>query len=55
MRDGAIVSAMFDGQVFDKVHCLRVFEQHYERVRRAVPAERLLVFRVQVGSSRHAW
>jgi hypothetical protein len=44
-----IVSATFDGRVFDKAHCLRVFEQHYERVRRTVPAERLLVYRVQEG------
>jgi hypothetical protein len=43
------VSATFDGRVFDKEHCLRVFEQHYERVRRTVPAERLLVCRVQDG------
>jgi sulfotransferase family protein len=41
------VSATFDGRVFDKAHCLRVFEQHRERVRRTVPAERLLVYRVQ--------
>lgn len=44
-----VVSATFDGQVFDKAHCLRVFAQHYERVRRTVPAERLLVYRVQEG------
>lgn len=29
--------------------CLRVFQQHNERVRRTVPAERLLVFRMQQG------
>jgi hypothetical protein len=46
---GTIVSATFDGRVFDKAHCLRVFQQHYERVRRSVPAERLLVYRVQQG------
>jgi hypothetical protein len=44
-----VVSATFDGRVFDKAHCLGVFEQHYERVRRTVPAERLLVYRVQEG------
>ena len=44
-----VVYATFDGRVFDKAHCLRVFEQHHERVRRAVPAERLLVYRVQEG------
>jgi hypothetical protein len=44
-----IVSASFDGRMFDKAHCLRVFGQHYERVRRTVPAERLLVYRVQDG------
>lgn len=42
-------AATFDGRVFDKAHCLRVFEQHDERVRRTVPAERLLVYRVQEG------
>lgn len=44
-----IVSAGFDGRPLDKAHCLRVFERHYERVRRSVPAERLLVYRVQEG------
>ena len=44
-----IVPAAFDGRVLDKEHCLRVFQQHYERVRRTVPAERLLVYRVQEG------
>jgi hypothetical protein len=39
----------FGGQVFDKAHCLRVFEEHYARVRRTVPAERLLAYRVQEG------
>lgn len=46
---GTIASATFDGRVFDKAHCLRVYERHYERVRRTVPAERLLVYRVQEG------
>jgi hypothetical protein len=44
-----VVSAVFDDRVFDKEHCLRVFEQHRKRVRRTVPAERLLVYRVQDG------
>jgi Sulfotransferase domain len=44
---GTIAPAFFDGRVFDKEHCLRVFEQHDERVRHTVPAERLLVYRVQ--------
>jgi hypothetical protein len=43
------VSATFDGRVLDKAHCLRVFQRHYERVRRTVPTERLLVYRVQEG------
>jgi hypothetical protein len=46
---GTTVAATFEGQVFDKAHCLRVFERHYERVRRTVPAGRLLVYRVQEG------
>jgi hypothetical protein len=45
----AIVPATFDGRVFDKEHCLRVYEEHYERVRRTVSAERLLSYRVQEG------
>jgi hypothetical protein len=44
-----MVSATFDGRVFDKAHCLRVVEQHCERVRRTLPAQRLLVYRVQEG------
>lgn len=44
-----VASATFDGRVFDKAHCLQVYEQHYERVRRTVTAERLLVYRVQEG------
>jgi hypothetical protein len=46
---GTIAAATFDGRVFDKAHCLRVFAQHNERVRRTVPAERLGVHRVQQG------
>lgn len=46
---GTIVSATFDGQVFDMAHCLRVFKQHRERVQRTVPAKRLMVYRVQEG------
>jgi hypothetical protein len=46
---GTIAAATFDGRVFDKEHCLRVFEEHNARVRRTVPAERLLVYRVQEG------
>jgi hypothetical protein len=44
-----IVSATFDGRMDDKEHCLRVFAQHYERVRRTVQADRLLDYRVQEG------
>jgi hypothetical protein len=43
------ILATFDGQLLDKAHCLRVFQQHNERVRRTVPAGRLLVYRVQEG------
>jgi hypothetical protein len=46
---GTTASGTFDERIFDKAHCLRVFENHYERVRRTVPAERLLVYRVQEG------
>jgi hypothetical protein len=44
-----IVPAAFDGCVDDKTHCLRVFEQHYGRVRRKVPADRLLDYHVRQG------
>lgn len=44
-----IASAAFAGKVFDRAHCLRVFEEHCARVRRTVPADRLLVYRVQQG------
>ncbi|MEV0617486.1 sulfotransferase family protein [Nonomuraea sp. NPDC050404] len=46
---GMVASAAFDGRVFDKEHCLRAFHRHNEQVRRAIPAERLLVYRVQQG------
>jgi hypothetical protein len=46
---GAAASATFDGRVFDREHCLRVFDEHYARVRSTVPAARLLVYRVQEG------
>jgi hypothetical protein len=46
---GTIAPASFDGRVFDKGHCLEVFRKHNERVRKTVPTERLLVFRVQQG------
>ena len=35
--------------MFDKEHCLRVFDEHSARARRTVPATRLLVYRVQEG------
>ncbi len=41
--------AMFGEHLFDKEHCPSVYEQHYDRVRRAVPAEQLLDYRVQEG------
>lgn len=44
-----IAPAVFDGRIFEREHCLRVFEEHNARVRRTVPADRLLVYRVQEG------
>jgi Sulfotransferase domain len=44
-----VVAAVFDGQMFDRAHSQRVFEAHVARVRGTVPAERLLVYRVQDG------
>jgi Sulfotransferase domain len=46
---GRAAAGTFEGRIFDKEHCLRVFELHNERVKRTVPAERLLVYRVQEG------
>ena len=39
----------FGGRTNDKAHAVRVFEDHIEEVKRAVPAERLLVYSVKEG------
>lgn len=44
-----IVPAMFDGRLFEKEHCQRVFAEHVAQVRETLPEDRLLVFDVQEG------
>ena len=44
-----ILDETFGGRVGDRRHAIAVFEQHTENVIRAIPAERLLVFRVREG------
>ena len=39
----------FDGRFEDRAHAVEVFERHNERVRRSVPEQRLLEFRVDQG------
>lgn len=39
----------FDGRFEDRAHAVEVFERHNERVRRDVPEQRLLEFRVEQG------
>ena len=40
---------VFGGRFADRVHAIRVFERHVREVRRRVPPERLLVYRVSQG------
>jgi hypothetical protein len=44
-----VMSATFEGRTTEKEHVIRRFEEHNERVRQGVPAERLLVFQVSEG------
>ncbi len=44
-----VIGEMFGGNLEDKAHAINVFEYHNEAVRAFVPAERLLVYRVQAG------
>lgn len=47
--DKMIWNGTFDGRFEDRDHAIEVFEQHNERVRRGVPADRLLEFEVGQG------
>jgi Sulfotransferase domain len=49
MLDRLIWDGMFDGRFEDKAHAIGVFDRHNEEVKRAVPADRLLVFEVKEG------
>lgn len=49
MADETVVQRVFDGRIADRAHAIEVFERHIEQVRRAVPADRLLVYRVSDG------
>jgi hypothetical protein len=40
---------VFDGRFADREHAIRVFERHVREVRRRVPPDRLLVYRVSQG------
>lgn len=44
-----ILDETFDGRVDDRQHAITVFEQHTKNVVRAIPADRLLIFRVREG------
>ncbi len=44
-----ILDETFHGRINDRQHAIAVFEQHTENVIRAIPADRLLVFRVREG------
>lgn len=46
---GTIPPAVFDGRLFDREHCQRVFAEHNAAVQGAVPSDRLLVYRVEDG------
>ena len=49
MLDRLIWDGMFDGRFEDKAHAIGVFNRHNEEVKRAVPADRLLVYEVREG------
>jgi hypothetical protein len=49
MINAAIWDRLFDGRFEDRVHAIRVFEEHIAEVRRVVPPEKLLVFEVREG------
>lgn len=49
MIDGTVWQGTFDGRFADRGHAIKVFEEHNARVRREIPADRLLVFEVAQG------
>ena len=49
MVDRLIWSGKFHGRFADKAHAIDVFNQHTERVKAVIPAEKLLIFDVKDG------
>jgi len=49
MQRKVVIEQTFGGEVADREHVLAVFRRHIEEVQRAIPAERLLVYRVADG------
>jgi hypothetical protein len=49
MVDSTVWDGTFGGRFADRDHAIRVFQEHNERVRREIPADRLLVFEVAQG------
>jgi hypothetical protein len=49
MTDRLIWDGFFQGRFEDRGHAIAAFHRHNEEVKRAVPAERLLVFEVKEG------
>jgi sulfotransferase family protein len=49
MVDGTVWDGTFDGRFADREYAIKVFEEHNARVKREIPADRLLVFEVAQG------
>ncbi len=49
MIEEIIWRGTFDGRFEDRAYAMQVFERHNERVKREVPAEKLLVYEVREG------
>lgn len=47
--NGLIWNGTFDGRFLERDYALRVFEEHNEAVKAAVPADRLLVYEISQG------
>lgn len=44
-----IADRVFDGRLFDRQHCISIYNEHNAEVQRTVPAERLLVLEIKDG------
>jgi hypothetical protein len=49
MGNATTWDGLFHGKFEDREYAIRIFEEHIQEVQRVVPADRLLVFRVQDG------